>query len=124
MGPFFTRVLMKELLSLADNEVDRMIATHCLLAVITEDEVELFPAFQFNADRNQVRASIGHLLQILLASGVNPWVVVYWLTAPIKERENQRPIDLVDQDEQTRNLLLNMAREDAARWHMVWQHNE
>src|SRR5690625_2378784 len=90
MGPFFTRVLMKELLSLADNEVDRMIATHCLLAVITEDEVELFPAFQFNTDRNQVRASIGHLLQILLASGVNPWVVVYWLTAPIKERENQR----------------------------------
>lgn len=69
-------------------------------------------------------SSIGHLLQILLASGVNPWVVVYWLTAPIKERENQRPIDLVDQDEQTRNLLLNMAREDAARWHMVWQHNE
>src|SRR5690625_7484657 len=92
-----------------------MIATHCLLSIITEDDVELFPAFQFNTDRNQVRASIGHLLQILLASGVNPWVVVYWLTAPTKERENQRPIDLVDQDEQPRNSLITIAPAHATR---------
>src|SRR5690625_2349490 len=44
MGPFFTRALMKELLSLTDREVDRLIATQYLLAVITEDEIELFPA--------------------------------------------------------------------------------
>jgi len=64
------------------------------------------------------------LSQILLASGVDSWVVVYWLIAPIKERENQSPIYLVDQNEQTHNLLLNMAREDAAQWHMVWRQNE
>lgn len=58
MGPFFTRALMKELLSLTDSEVDRLIAAQCLLAVITEDEVELFPAFQLDTDRNQVRAPI------------------------------------------------------------------
>src|SRR5690625_3667201 len=96
-GPFFTRARIKELLSLTDNEVDELIANHNLLAVTTEDEVELFPAFQLNTDRTQLRENIRCLVQILLASGVDPWVVVYWLTAPIKERENQRPIDLVDQ---------------------------
>ena len=80
-----------------------------------------FVDYQLNTDHNQVRSPICHLWQILLASGVDPWVVGYWLIAPIKERENQSPIDLVDQDEQTSNLLLCMAREDAARWHMVWR---
>src|SRR5690625_1704164 len=116
-GPFFTRSRVKQHLNIPDAELDRLLTAHRLLAPVTDDGVQVFPKFQFDTEQKQTSEHLRPLLKILLGSGIDPWTVIYWLTAPLPEFEHQRAVDIIDRDEKTRAMLFAMAREDAGRWH-------
>src|SRR5690625_522526 len=115
-GPFFTRARVKQLLHIPDAELDRHVTAHRLLAPVTADGVQVFPKFQFDTEQNLAREHLRPLLEILLGSGADPWAITFWLPAPLPEFEHLRAVDVIDRDEETRAMLLAMAREDVGRW--------
>src|SRR5690625_2460301 len=115
-GPFFTRARVKQILNITDAALDELITAYHLLAPVTADGVQVFPKFQFDTEQKQAREHLRPLLEILLGSGADPWAITFWLTAPLPEFEHLRAVDIIDRDEETRAVLLAMAREDVGRW--------
>src|SRR5690625_1699289 len=108
-GQFFTRARVKQRLNITDAALEELVSAYHLLAPVTDDGIQVFPAFQFGTEQNLAREHLRPLLKILLGSGADPWTVIYWLTAPLSEFEHLRAIDVIDRDEETRGVLLAMA---------------
>ncbi|PPF53448.1 hypothetical protein C5C13_15085 [Clavibacter michiganensis] len=117
LGAFYTLERVMTLFGgVSRQAVNDRVKKHRLLRVQTSDGMFLFPAFQFEGA--ELRPHLAALLQVLLASGEDPWTVAYWLTVQLDEFEERTALEVVDSREADRiDELLDLAREDAASWH-------
>lgn len=117
IGPFFYISRTKqELGGVSDLELNHAFANDRALQLITSDDAQLFPTFQFDLTSQKVHPHLVPLFEILLSTGVDPWLVAFWLTAPHPEYENQRVIDVAKNIPTARSYIEAMAHEDASRW--------
>lgn len=116
-GSFYTTARVAEVLGgISRQAVSERSRNHRLLRVVTEDGVPVYPEFQFNVRTGRVRRELIPLFKILLSTGVDPWTVVYWLTAELPEFENRTAVDVAGDGGEAVAVLEAMALEDAGRW--------
>lgn len=117
LGAFYTLERVMTLFGgVSRQAINDRVKKHRLLRVQTSDGMFLFPAFQIEG--GDLRPGLAGLLQVLLASGEDPWTVAYWLTAPIEDFEGRTALEVLDTREADRvDELLDIARDDASSWH-------
>jgi len=76
------------------------------LLAIDHEGRKVFPAWQFDPDRSEIRPAVSQVLRIWRPAGVTALTVVSWFTTAQVELDGARPIDLVDDPIASRRLLL------------------
>ena len=56
-----------------------------------------YPGFQFGADGRPLPA-VRDVLEVLFANGLTEWEVALWFTATTSALQDQRPVDLLNDD--------------------------
>src|SRR5262245_53801006 len=69
---------------------------HRIFGVRHRDAV-YYPGFQFGADGRPLPA-VRDVLEVLFANGLNAWDVALWFTATTSALQDQRPVDLLNDD--------------------------
>lgn len=102
--------------SISHQELNSRVNTHQLLCVETSDGKKVYPQFQFDGEGSIVRG-LTEVLQVLLPTAEDEWVVLYWLTASLDHYNGQTAIDIIRAGNPSElEDILEMARIDVAAW--------
>lgn len=82
LGPFYTVSSGARLLGITEEEILQMVERLEILRLITTDEVQLFPAVQFQ--EGTVIDGVPEVLKILKSGIDDPWTWGLWLTARVR----------------------------------------
>lgn len=115
IGPCYREASLVRLLQWAPEELATAVTAFDVLELVTEDDVRLYPTFQFDDGR-----PVAHLADVLkvLHSGVDsPWTWAQWLNTPLVTHDGEDLPTNIDRLRagQVDDVLLE-ARHDAYVW--------
>jgi len=115
---FYSRERLLQLRRTSDaSEVSRQAQDHEILAVVTSDQVVLFPAVQFT-EAGEIKPGLSELLKVLLKHDEDGWVALYWLLKADALFGGMTALEALESgDSDIIAQVKATAEEDSTAWH-------
>lgn len=113
IGPFYKAAAIAKWRDQSRQNVSKLTARGSLLALRTEDDVLLYPAFQFDDD-GRTPSRLKELLRLLRSAISDDWTVALWLNNPQHALDGRTPIELLWDTSQA-DRVFTLAHDEVTR---------